>query len=90
MGELDYIFKCLDGPLSDILNEVLKGWKAPTVKVLGDQNAGKSTLMERLLMLPMFPIAPWLVHPVREIMPRHLSLPPPLPSSSESSSSPHL
>ena len=43
---------------SDLRSELtlaLQGWDTPTVVVFGPQNAGKSTLLERLAMLPLFP-----------------------------------
>eukprot|EP00939_MAST-03C_sp_MAST-3C-sp1_P000548 g548.t1 len=51
---LSAIFRTLDC-LEDILNETIKGWKMPAVVVFGGQSTGKSTLLERISGLPMFP-----------------------------------
>ncbi|MBM4292866.1 MAG: hypothetical protein FJ138_16815, partial [Deltaproteobacteria bacterium] len=41
--------------LREELGETLKGWDTPVVVVFGPQNAGKSTLLERLAMMSLFP-----------------------------------
>ena len=41
--------------LREELNRTLEGWDTPVVVVFGPQNAGKSTLLERLAMMPLFP-----------------------------------
>ena len=51
---LSKFFKELD-PLQDLLRETLDGLKAPKVKVMGDESAGKSTILEMLAMIPLFP-----------------------------------
>lgn len=51
---LSKFFKELD-PLQDLLRETLNGLKAPKVKVMGDESAGKSTILEMLAMIPLFP-----------------------------------
>ena len=51
---LNHIFKITDD-LEDVLNELLEGWQSPQVVVIGRENTGKSTILERLCMLPMFP-----------------------------------
>ena len=48
------VFKYLD-PLRDLLASVLDGWTPPAIVVLGDESAGKSTILEQLVMLPVFP-----------------------------------
>lgn len=51
---LNHIFKITDD-LEDVLSEILEGWDSPQVVVIGRENTGKSTILERLCMLPMFP-----------------------------------
>ena len=41
--------------LRDQLSEALDGWDTPVVVVFGAQNAGKSTLLERIAMMRLFP-----------------------------------
>jgi len=48
------VFTYLD-PLRDLLASVLDGWTPPAIVVLGDESAGKSTVLEQLAMLPVFP-----------------------------------
>eukprot|EP00421_Protoceratium_reticulatum_P033999 CAMPEP_0168479388 /NCGR_PEP_ID=MMETSP0228-20121227/63446_1 /TAXON_ID=133427 /ORGANISM="Protoceratium reticulatum, Strain CCCM 535 (=CCMP 1889)" /LENGTH=260 /DNA_ID=CAMNT_0008495675 /DNA_START=13 /DNA_END=792 /DNA_ORIENTATION=+ len=47
-------FRELD-PLRDLLRSVLDGWTPPKVVVIGDESAGKSTQLEQLAMIPVFP-----------------------------------
>eukprot|EP00927_Polykrikos_kofoidii_P081335 TRINITY_DN785_c0_g1_i3.p1 TRINITY_DN785_c0_g1~~TRINITY_DN785_c0_g1_i3.p1 ORF type:complete len:848 (-),score=137.23 TRINITY_DN785_c0_g1_i3:190-2583(-) len=42
-------------PLRDLLRSVLDGWTPPKVVTFGDEGAGKSTVLEQLAMLPVFP-----------------------------------
>ena len=51
---LNHIFDITDD-LQDVLQELLHGWEPPQVVVIGRENTGKSTILERLCMLPMFP-----------------------------------
>ena len=51
---LSKFFSVLD-PLRDLLASVLDGWEPPAVIVVGDESAGKSTILEQLAMLPVFP-----------------------------------
>jgi hypothetical protein len=51
---LSKVFTYLD-PLRDLLASVLDGWTPPAIVVLGDESAGKSTVLEQLAMLPVFP-----------------------------------
>ena len=51
---LNEIFHVMDH-LQDILHQVLHGWEPPRVVVMGNQSAGKSTLLERLCMMRLFP-----------------------------------
>ena len=50
------VFAQLD-PMRDILAETLEGWQPPQLVVIGAEKSGKSTLLERLLMIPIFPTA---------------------------------
>eukprot|EP00434_Breviolum_minutum_P041419 symbB.v1.2.036843.t1/scaffold5297.1/size28705/1 len=42
-------------PVEDLLHRMLNGLKPPQIVVLGDESAGKSTILEQLAMLPFFP-----------------------------------
>ena len=33
----------------------LEGWQPPQVVMIGDESSGKSTILERLAMMPIFP-----------------------------------
>ena len=52
--QLSPIFDVLDGVATD-LKACLDSWEPPRVVVLGDQSHGKSTLLERLCLMPLFP-----------------------------------
>jgi hypothetical protein len=52
--ELNAIFAQLD-PLRNILAETLKGWQPPQLTVIGAESSGKSSLLQRLVMMPIFP-----------------------------------
>ena len=52
--ELGKFYHALD-EVRDILNTTLEGWEAPQVIVIGGQSSGKSTVLERITMLPVFP-----------------------------------
>jgi WD40 repeat protein len=54
VDKLGEIFATLD-PLRDTLSSMLDGWSPPQVVVMGNENSGKSTLLERLAMIPLFP-----------------------------------
>ena len=54
--ELNAVFAQLD-PLRDILAEALDGWRPPQLVVIGAESSGKSSLLERLVMMPIFPTA---------------------------------
>ncbi|KAJ1479878.1 hypothetical protein T484DRAFT_1812772 [Baffinella frigidus] len=47
-------FSQLD-PLRDVLAASLEGWQPPQVVMIGDESSGKSTILERLAMMPIFP-----------------------------------
>ena len=49
---LKAVFDVLD-PLSELLAETLKGWQTPVVVVFGNETSGKSSLLERLAMMPL-------------------------------------
>jgi GTP-binding protein EngB required for normal cell division len=52
IGTLAKIFEIID-PLRDLF--ATKNWQAPALVVMGNENSGKSTLLERLAMMPIFP-----------------------------------
>ena len=52
--ELRAVFSELD-PLRDILAQTLQGWQPPQLVVIGQENTGKSSILERLAMMPIFP-----------------------------------
>jgi GTP-binding protein EngB required for normal cell division len=52
--DLTRAFDILDG-LAEVLSEVLENWGPPRIVVIGNQSAGKSTVLERLCMMPLFP-----------------------------------
>ena len=54
--KLNEIFKHLD-PLQDILVETLENWRSPQVAVIGAESTGKSSVLQRLLMMALFPTA---------------------------------
>jgi hypothetical protein len=54
---LSHYFRGLDIIRSE-LEEALDGWKPPVVVVFGQQSCGKSTLLERIAMVPLFPKGP--------------------------------
>ena len=54
LTDLAQTFRQLDA-VRDVLEEALDGWAPPRVVVLGMRSSGKSTLLERMTMLPIFP-----------------------------------
>ena len=54
LSTLRSVFDVLD-PLSELLAETLKGWQTPVVIVFGNETSGKSSLLERLAMMPLLP-----------------------------------
>ena len=54
--ELGEIFAHLD-PLRELFGQCLDGWQPPQVVVVGNENSGKSTILERLCMMTIFPHA---------------------------------
>ena len=52
--QLGAVFAHLD-PLRDLLAKCLDGWEPPQLVVIGNENAGKSSVLERLCMMPIFP-----------------------------------
>ncbi len=48
------VFNVLD-PLRNILETSLGGWQPPQVVVIGEENSGKSSVLERIAMMPIFP-----------------------------------
>jgi hypothetical protein len=57
LGSLRETFTKLD-PLRTVLKDTLRGWEPPSVTVVGTRSAGKSTILERLAGLPLFPRDP--------------------------------
>jgi hypothetical protein len=53
---LNSAFKELD-QLRDVLAETLQGWKPPQMVIIGAESTGKSSLLERLIMMPVVPTA---------------------------------
>ena len=39
----------------ELLHEVLEGWEPPRIVAIGDESAGKSTILEQLANVPIFP-----------------------------------
>jgi hypothetical protein len=56
LGVLTEAFRKLDG-MRDVLNETLDSWSPPSIAVIGQMSSGKSTLLERIANLPIFPRA---------------------------------
>mmetsp|Transcript_4465 Transcript_4465/g.11603 ORF Transcript_4465/g.11603 Transcript_4465/m.11603 type:complete len:980 (-) Transcript_4465:191-3130(-) len=52
--DLREIFATLD-PLRDILDSSLEGWQPPQLVMIGEESTGKSTVLERLAMMAIFP-----------------------------------
>ena len=53
---LNFAFKELD-QLRDVLAETLNGWKPPQLVIIGAEGTGKTSLLERLIMMPIVPTA---------------------------------
>ncbi len=54
LNQLGAVFAHLD-PLRDLLAKCLDGWEPPQLVVVGNENCGKSSVLERLCMMPIFP-----------------------------------
>ena len=54
LEELRELFDLID-PLGELLAATLKDWKTPMVMVFGNETSGKSSLLERLAMMPILP-----------------------------------
>jgi hypothetical protein len=54
--KLNVVFEKLD-ELRDILADTLEGWRPPQLVVIGSESSGKSSLLERLVMMPILPTA---------------------------------
>jgi hypothetical protein len=52
--DLRSVFGVLD-EVRDVLEQTLDGWQPPQLVVMGQESSGKSSLMERLAMMPIFP-----------------------------------
>ena len=42
-------------PIREVLDQTLEGWDTPIIVVFGAESAGKSTILERIAMIPIFP-----------------------------------
>jgi len=56
LAELGAVFSLLDG-LRQLLTETLDGWQTPQIVVVGQESSGKSSVLERLMMMPLLPRA---------------------------------
>jgi hypothetical protein len=54
LAELGVMFELLDG-LRELLAETLDGWQPPQIVVVGQESSGKSSVLERLMMVPILP-----------------------------------
>jgi len=54
LAELGSVFALLDG-LRGLLAETLDGWQPPQIVVVGQESSGKSSVLERLMMVPILP-----------------------------------
>ena len=54
LSKLSATFTLLDG-LRDLLYETLEGWQPPNIVVVGEESSGKSSVLERLIMMPILP-----------------------------------
>jgi predicted ATPase len=53
VAALAELFEAVD-PLRELLEKL--DWQPPQIVVMGNENTGKSTLLERICMMPLFPI----------------------------------
>ena len=51
---LNAYFECLD-PCRDVLDSALDGWTPPCIIMVGAENTGKSSVLERLALMGIFP-----------------------------------
>ena len=56
LSDLSKYFECLD-PCREVLSSTLDGWTPPCIVMIGPENTGKSTILERLALMSIFPIA---------------------------------
>lgn len=54
ISELNRIFSHLD-PVRPVLDRTLSDWRQPQIVVVGQESSGKSSLLERISMMPIFP-----------------------------------
>ena len=56
LSKLDRIFQIMD-PLRKFLQQLTPGkeWSPPQIIVMGNESSGKSTILERIAMMPLFP-----------------------------------
>ena len=55
LRHLRRIFAQFDGGLRDVLKDVMEGWEPPHIVMIGQESSGKSSILERLCMMPIFP-----------------------------------
>lgn len=55
LNDLSKYFECLD-PCREMLSSTLGGWTPPCIIMIGPENTGKSTILERLALMSIFPI----------------------------------
>src|SRR3546814_18176293 len=53
LNALAQVFEVVN-PLRDTLEEL--SWELHQIVVMGNENSGKSTLLERITMMPLFPV----------------------------------
>ena len=54
LGDLSHVLSIID-PLRSVMADTMAGREPPTIIVLGAESSGKSTILERMIMLPIFP-----------------------------------
>ena len=57
IAELGRMFALLDNGLRELLDATIDGWHPPQIVVVGEESSGKSSVLERLMMMPLLPRA---------------------------------
>ena len=57
IAELGRMFALLDNGLRELLDATIDGWQPPQIVVVGEESSGKSSVLERLMMMPLLPRA---------------------------------